>query len=165
MYTLVYCEGLRHLTSMLVFGSVWSDLLVLHNYGVILSEYQKVTFLGVKAKKLLSKNVRKKKLIEIVWNGENWSKMFLKFFFKLSLEKTVQIFDHIFFQTYKVLGYLTSMGGWPQRTRGSRRSRSACTQGRYVTQQGYAPLESTGMVAFGNQCKPFSIATPMRAKL
>ena len=33
------------LTSMLVFGSVWSDLLVLHNYSVIISECQKLTFL------------------------------------------------------------------------------------------------------------------------
>ena len=34
-----------------MFGSVWSDLLVLHNYCVIISECQKVTFLGVEAKK------------------------------------------------------------------------------------------------------------------
>ena len=45
MYLLFYWEGLRHLTSMLVFGS---DLLVLHNYDVIISECQKVTFLVVK---------------------------------------------------------------------------------------------------------------------
>ena len=61
MYTLVYCEGLRHLTSMLVFGSVWSDLLVLHNYSVIISECQKVTFLVVEAKKIV-KNERKNKV-------------------------------------------------------------------------------------------------------
>ena len=39
--------------------------------------------------------------------------------------------------------HLTTMGGWPQRTRGSRCSRSACPQGRYTTPRGYAPLEST----------------------
>ena len=55
--------------------------------------------------------------------------------------------------------------GWPQRTRGSRRSRTARAQGRYATPQGYTPLESTAMVAFGNQCEPFSIVTPTRAKL
>ena len=66
MYLLVYCEGLRHLTSMLVFGSVWSDLLVLHNYGVIISECQKVTFWGGQGKKLFCQNVKKKtKLLEI----------------------------------------------------------------------------------------------------
>ena len=33
----------------------WSDLLVLQNYGVIISECQKVNFFWVKARKLLSK--------------------------------------------------------------------------------------------------------------
>ena len=47
-----------------------------------------------------------------------------------------------------------SMEEWPQRTRGSRRSRSARAQGRYATPRGYAPLESTAMVAFGNHCEP-----------
>ena len=61
LYLLVYCEGLRHLTSMLVVGSVWSALLVLHNYGVIISECQKVTFWGVKARKILSKCEEEKK--------------------------------------------------------------------------------------------------------
>ena len=37
---------------MVVFGSVWSDLLVLHNYCVIISEFQKVTFLVVEANKI-----------------------------------------------------------------------------------------------------------------
>ena len=35
---------------------------------------------------------------------------------------------------------------------GSRCSRSARAQGRYATPRGYAPPESTAMVAFGNQC-------------
>ena len=47
---------------MLVFGSVWGYLLVLHNYSVIISECQKVTFLGVKARKCWSKC---EKLLEI----------------------------------------------------------------------------------------------------
>ena len=37
---------------MVVFGSVWSDLLVLHNYCVIISEFQKVTFSVVEANKI-----------------------------------------------------------------------------------------------------------------
>ena len=37
---------------VVVFGSVWRDQLVLHNYCVIISECQKVTFMGVKAKKM-----------------------------------------------------------------------------------------------------------------
>ena len=45
----------------------------------------------------------------------------------------------------------------------SRRSRSSLAQGRYATPRGYAPMESTAMVAFGNQCEPFSIVTPTRA--
>ena len=40
------------LGSVVVFGSVWSDLLVLHNYCVIISGCQKVTFLGVEANKM-----------------------------------------------------------------------------------------------------------------
>ena len=48
-----------------VFGSVWSDLLVLHKYSVIISECQKVTFLEVKVKKKVEKKVEKLKL-----NGE-----------------------------------------------------------------------------------------------
>ena len=63
---------------MLVFGSVWSDLLVLHNYGAIISQCQKVTFLGVK--KIFVKMWKKTKLLEIAWNGENIDrKCFLKF--------------------------------------------------------------------------------------
>ena len=46
---------------MLVFGSVWSDLLVLHNYGGIISECQKMSFLAVKATQFLSK-------CEVAWN-------------------------------------------------------------------------------------------------
>ena len=52
---------------------------------------------------------------------------------------------------------------WPQRTRESRRSRFARAQGRYATSRAFAPLESTAMVAFGNQCEHFSIVTPTRA--
>ena len=58
---------------VVMFGSVWSDQLVLHNYCVIISECQKETFMGVKA-----------------------TKCFLNFLTK----------------------FLTSMGGWPQRTTG-----------------------------------------------
>ena len=58
---------------------------------------------------------------------------------------------------------MISAKGWPQHTRGSRRSRFASAQGRYVNPRGYAPLESTAMVAFGNQCEPFSIVPPTRA--
>ena len=59
---------------MVVFGSVWSDQLVLHNYYVIISEYQKETFMGVKAKKLVKK-WKKTKLLEIAWFAR---KCFLK---------------------------------------------------------------------------------------
>ena len=38
---------------MEVFGSVWSDLLVMHNYHVFISECQKVTVVGVEAACLL----------------------------------------------------------------------------------------------------------------
>ena len=61
MYLLFNYEGIRHLTSMLVFGSVLSDPLVLHKYSLIISECQKVTFLEVEAKKKL----KKPKLLEI----------------------------------------------------------------------------------------------------
>ena len=54
--------------------------------------------------------------------------------------------------TCKGLRHLTSMGGCPQRTRGSSHSHSARAQGRYSTPRGYAPLESTAIVAVGNQC-------------
>ena len=40
--------------------SVWSDLLVLHNYCVIISECQKVTFLGVELNKFWSQNGKTK---------------------------------------------------------------------------------------------------------
>ena len=65
---------------VVMFGSVWSDQLVLHNYCVIISECQKETFM------------EKNKVAGLI--------------------------------------FLTSMGGWPQRTRGSRRSRSARPLGR-----------------------------------
>ena len=52
------------------------------------------------------------------------------------------------------------MGGWPQRTGGSRRTRSARAQVRHATQQGHAPLESTALGANG---KSFSIVTATRA--
>ena len=38
-------------------------------------------------------------------------------------------------------------------------------RGARSTTRGYAPLEYTAMVAFGNHCEPFSIVTPTRAKL
>ena len=50
---------------VVVFGSVWNDQLILHNYCVIISECQKVTFIGVKANKKLSKNGKKTNLLEI----------------------------------------------------------------------------------------------------
>ena len=50
---------------MVVFGSVWSDLLVLHNYRVIISECQKMTFLVVKAPFLFQKSEEEKKGLEI----------------------------------------------------------------------------------------------------
>ena len=53
-----------------MFGSVWSDLLVLRNYCVIISEWQKVTFLVVAAKKIGQKMEKKKKFLKIAWNGE-----------------------------------------------------------------------------------------------
>ena len=37
------------------FGSMWSELLVLHKYGVIISECQKVTFLEGQGKKIFVK--------------------------------------------------------------------------------------------------------------
>ena len=43
-----------------IFGSVWSDQLLLHNYCVIISDCQKETFMGVKEKNW-SKNGRRKK--------------------------------------------------------------------------------------------------------
>ena len=49
---------------MVVFGSVWSDLLVLHNYCVIISECQKVTLMEVKAKTNVKK-WKKTKLLEM----------------------------------------------------------------------------------------------------
>ena len=53
---------MRHLDYkyVVVFGSVWSDLLVMHNYCVIISEYQKVTLLGVEANKSVVKKWSKK---------------------------------------------------------------------------------------------------------
>ena len=41
----------------------------------------------------------------------------------------------------------------------------ASRRGARSTPRGYGPLESTAMVAFGNQYKPFSIVTPTRSKL
>ena len=40
---------------VVVVDSVWSDLLVLHNYCVIISDCRKVTFVGVEAKKCCHK--------------------------------------------------------------------------------------------------------------
>ena len=48
-----------------MFGSVLSDLLVLHNYCVIISECQKVKILVVEAKKCCQKWKKRKKLLEI----------------------------------------------------------------------------------------------------
>ena len=39
---------------------MWSDLLVLHNYCVIISECQKVTFLVVEAKKIVKMKEKNK---------------------------------------------------------------------------------------------------------
>ena len=50
---------------MVVFGSVWSDLLVLHNYCVMIFECQKVTFLGVKAKKFGQKIEKKQSCLKL----------------------------------------------------------------------------------------------------
>ena len=50
---------------VVMFSSVWSDLLVLHNYCVIISECQKVTFLGVEVKQNVKKFGEKKKLLDI----------------------------------------------------------------------------------------------------
>ena len=44
---------LRHLDLLQVWGSVWNDLLLLHNYCVTISECLKVTFVWVKAKKFV----------------------------------------------------------------------------------------------------------------
>ena len=52
-----------------MFGSVLSDQLVLQNYCVIISEFQKGSFMGVKAKKLVKK-WKKTKLLGIAWFGE-----------------------------------------------------------------------------------------------
>ena len=45
-------------------------LLVLHNYCVIISECQKVSLWGVSPQKCCQKMKKKKKLLEIAWNGE-----------------------------------------------------------------------------------------------
>ena len=66
-----------------VFGSVWSNLLLLHKYSVIISKCQKVTFLEVEAKK----KVEKLKLLEIAWFGEKIvRKLFLQFLTKFFFE-------------------------------------------------------------------------------
>ena len=50
---------------VVVFGSVWSDLLVLHNYCVIISGCQKVTFWGVEAKKFGRKNGKNQSCLKL----------------------------------------------------------------------------------------------------
>ena len=50
---------------MVVFGSVWSDLLVLHNYCVIISECQKVNFLVVEAKKMVKNREKKQSSLKL----------------------------------------------------------------------------------------------------
>ena len=61
-------------------GSVWSDLLVLHTYGVIISECQKVNFLGGQGNTNFVNMWRKKPNCP-KWR-ENWSKMFFDIFSK-----------------------------------------------------------------------------------
>ena len=56
---------LRHLDLLQVWGSVWSDLLVLHNYCVIISGCQKVTFLGVEADKFGKKMEKKQSCLKL----------------------------------------------------------------------------------------------------
>ena len=50
VYTGLLWKTLTLYKYVVVFGSVWSDQLVLHNYCVIISECQKETFMGVKGK-------------------------------------------------------------------------------------------------------------------
>ena len=50
---------------VVMFGSVWSDQLVLHNYCVIISECQKETFMGVNAKKLGKKWGKKQSCLKL----------------------------------------------------------------------------------------------------
>ena len=70
---------------MVVFGSVWSDLLVLHKYCVIISESQKVTCVGVKTKKCCQKIEKNK----VAGHCLIWREIFLEMFF--------EIFDNFFF--------------------------------------------------------------------
>ena len=51
----IHWSTVKDLDTLQVCGSVWSDQLVLHNYCVIISECQKVTFVGVEAKKCCQK--------------------------------------------------------------------------------------------------------------
>ena len=56
------------------------------------------------------------------------------------------------------------MGGWPQRTTGKPALTRVLRAGALDRLHGAAPLWSlVAMVAFGNQCEPFSIVTPTRA--
>ena len=83
--------------------------MVLHNYDVIISECQKVTLLGG--------NLSKHGI---------WSPL-----------PTPTPLDFCAIESIVFTGLLGSMGGWPQRTRGSCRSHSARVQG--------ALCDSTGL--------------------
>ena len=98
MYLLFYWKWLRHLTSMLVFGSVWNDLLVLHNYGAIISECQKVTFLGGQGKNFFVKMWKNQSCLKL----PDLSRKFLTIFFFLQVfvqsspKEQRELLDHNF---------------------------------------------------------------------
>ena len=94
----------------------------------------------------IEKGRRKK----VAWNCLIWRKNWSKKFFEM--------FDNFFF-------FLTSMGGWPQRTTGKPALTRVPRAGALDRLHGATPLWSlVAMVACGNQCKPFSIVTPTRTK-
>ena len=81
----------------------------------------KSDFWGGQGKKIFMSNVIKTKMLEIAWFGEKIDrKCFLKF---------LTIF----------ISFLTSMGGWPQRTAG--KPARPVHRGARSTPRGYAPLE------------------------
>ena len=60
----------------------------------------------------------------------------------------------MYFLVYREeITHLTSMGGWPQRTRGSRRSRSARAQGRHATRG----LRPSGVYGIGYRRDPMRL--------
>ena len=100
-----------------MFGSVLSALLVLHNYSMIISECQKVTFLVVEAKKI----VKMKEKNKVTWNcliwRENW-------FLTIFLDKYGRV----------AAAYYGEARAHARPVRRGARS----------TPRGYAPLESSG---------------------